>query len=180
MEREDKPPSLLMLVLAGGLLFGAWYVVLYPWIRYQFWQSDTFWLIETGRLILQKHCLPTHDPYSFTATAPHWMLYQWLTEVMFGLAHFADGLTGVALLGAGLMAILFCILMFQKMLRDGTNPIVGLAAITLAAYAYYPDLASLRPQLLSFVLFWLGCSDFMSPAASWSGQFYLELLDTWE
>jgi hypothetical protein len=155
MQEKEKPPSLLMIVFAGGLLFGAWFLVLYPWIRYQFWQSDTFWLIEVGRLILEKHSLPTHDIYSFTSTASQWIVYQWLGEVIFALAHAADGLAGVALLGGVLMAILLFVLMFRRMLKCGTNAIVGVAAIALTAYAYYPDFSSLRPQLFSFVLFWL-------------------------
>jgi hypothetical protein len=169
METE-KPPSLITKVLAGGLLFFVWFIVLFPWIRYQYWQSDTFWLIETGRLIIEKHALPTHDPYSFTTLASHWTVYQWLTEVIFGLAHAVNGLAGVALLGGLLMAILLFVLMFRRLIKIGVTPIVAAGAVTLCVYSYCPDFSSLRPQLISFVLFWLMmvvCAESKNGLAPW-------------
>jgi hypothetical protein len=154
-EKKEKPPSRLLLTLAGGLLFGAWYAFLQPWVRYLFWQSDTFWLIETGRLILAKQCLPAHDPYSFASSAPHWMHYQWLTEVIFAVANTIGGLTGVAVLGEAMLAILFCVLVLRRMILEGSSPIIAIGAIWLSAYSFYPDLCALRPQLFSFILFWL-------------------------
>jgi hypothetical protein len=166
-QREDRTPEKkssgrFMIILATGFLFSYWFAFLYPWIKYQFLQSDTFWLIEVGRLILEKHCLPVHDPYSYTTTAAHWIIYQWLTEVIFSLAHSMGGLTGVSIFGSALLAVLFCLFIFRRMLTDGTNAIVALAAILFAGYSFFPGLSSLRPQLFSFMLFWLlvvACAD---------------------
>jgi len=170
MVEENKPLGLRDTLPAAALLFFVWYLVLFPWIRYQFWQSDTWWLIETGRLILEKHCLPTHDPYSFTSVASHWTVYQWLTEVLFGFAHSLDGLAGVALLGGMLLAVLWFVLMYRRMVRTDTNPMVAAVALALCVYSYFPDFASLRPQLISFVLFWLVmviCADCKTGLAPW-------------
>jgi hypothetical protein len=153
--KGEKKKSQPIIVLAGVLLYGSWLAFLYPWIRFQFWQPDTFWLIETGRLILEKHCLPSHDTYSFTASAPQWLVYQWLTEILFSLANSLGGLAGVAVFGAVILAVLFCVLIFRKMINEGSNSIVSVVVIWLAAYAFFPYLSALRPQLLSFVLFWL-------------------------
>ncbi len=118
IDKADKTPSRPMMILAGGLLFGAWLNFLYPWVAYQFWQSDTFWLIEIGRLILEKHCLPAHDIYSYTSTASPWIVYQWLPEVIFSLANNIAGLIGVAIVGAQLLAILCCVLIFRRMIKE--------------------------------------------------------------
>ncbi len=155
VDAKEKQPGKPMIIAAAILLFGIWLTFLSPWVQFQFWQSDTFWLIETGRLILEKHCLPTHDIYSFTASAPHWTVYQWLAEVIFSLANDIGGLSGVSLVGEVLLAILFCVLMFREMLKNGISAVVTIGVIWLAAFSFFPDLSSLRPQLFSFLLFWL-------------------------
>jgi hypothetical protein len=155
VEKTEKPPGRLMIVLAVIVLFGAWLVFLHPLVKYQFWQSDTYWLIEVGRLILDKQCLPTQDPYSFTTTGHQWIIYQWLSEVILALANKVGGLTGVAVFGEVLLAVLFCFMIFRKMLSQGANAIVAVVVIWMGAYGFYADIASLRPQLFSFVLFWL-------------------------
>ena len=170
VETQDKPSNKIMIMVAAILLFAVWYKFLSPWVQFQFWQSDTFWLIETGRLILEKHCLPTHDIYSFTASAPHWVVYQWLAEVIFSLANDVGGLTGISLVGEVLLAVLFCVLMFREMLKNGINAVVAVAVIWLSAYSFFPDLSSLRPQLFSFLLFWLlavVCADIKAGGPVW-------------
>lgn len=152
----ETPPGVAMKIISFALLFTAWTAVLFPLVRFHFWQPDTFWLIEVGRLIVEKHCLPANDIYSFTASAHHWLVYQWLTEVLFSTANAFGGLTGVAFLGEALLAVLLCILIFGKMLAQGTNSLVAIASIWLISTAFFPYIAALRPQLISFVLF--GCS----------------------
>lgn len=120
----------------------------------QFSQSDTFWLIEVGRRILEQQAVPATDPYSFTTQA-HWTVYQWLSEVIFAAANAMAGLTGVAVVGAAVLAMLFCVLIFRRLLSGGANVFTSALVIFLAVYSVYPDIAALRPQLFSYVLFWL-------------------------
>jgi hypothetical protein len=150
-QKAEAATMLLPAIVLGIALIA----FLNPWIKYQYWQSDTFWLIETGRLILQQHALPTHDPYSYTSSAPHWFIYQWLTEVIFALFDKVGGLAGLALFGGLVFAALFCILIFRSQLRDGVNSVIAAATIFFCSYAFYPAFSSLRPQLFSYVLFWL-------------------------
>jgi hypothetical protein len=169
-EKKDKPPSRLLKVFAGGVLLFTWLSFLQPFVRYQFWQSDTFWLIETGRLIMQKQVLPSHDPYSFASSAPHWIQYQWLTEVIFAIANAVGGLTAVAFFGAVFLSGLFCVLIYRKMISDGINAMIAVVVIWSAAFSFFPDLSSLRPQLFSFLFFWLTaviCSDCKANMERW-------------
>ncbi len=151
----ETPANTAMTAAACVLLLAAWVAVLLPLVRFHFWQPDTFWLIEVGRLILETHSIPTHDVYSFTSSAQHWTVYQWLTEVIFSSANSLGGLSAVAALGETLLAVLFCVLIFRKMLGQGTNALVAMASIWLTTSAFFPYLAALRPQLISFLLFWL-------------------------
>jgi len=169
-ENKDKPPKRIMVVLAGGYLLSTWFAFLFPFLKYQFWQSDTFWLIETGRLIMQRQALPAHDPYSFASSAPHWIQYQWLTEVIFAMANAIGGLQAVAFLGAVMLSGLFCILILRKMIKLNINAMVSVSVIWSAAFCFFPDLSSLRPQLFSFVFFWFVmviCADCKANMERW-------------
>lgn len=154
-EKQEKNDSPKSLILAALLLGCIWTAFINPWIQYQYWQSDTFWLIETGRLILQTHSLPLHDTYSYTASSTYWLLYQWLPEVIFAVMDRIGGLAGLAVFGGVLFAILFCVLIFRHMVRREINPILAAAIIIFCAYSFYPAFSSLRPQLFSFIFFWL-------------------------
>jgi len=179
IDSQTRRAGASMLVWAVAVLISAWTVLLLPMLKFQFWQPDTFWLIEVGRLILATHALPVHDPYSFTASAPHWYVYQWLTEVIFSVANSLGGLTGVAIFGEALLAFLFCILIFRRMLKENTNPLIAIALVCTTAWSFYPYIAALRPQLISFVLFWLlvmVCADCKKPAGEGSPRPILKAL----
>lgn len=151
----EKRPELIPRRLAYPMTFLAlvfsWLAILWPVPKGLFWQSDTFWLIEVGRNILQSHRLPQVDPYSFTSQKDLWIVYQWLTEVAFAMANSQLALLGVALLGAVVLAYLLCVLIFRRMLKVGSNPFAAFITILLVFHSTHPEISSIRPQLFSFV-----------------------------
>ena len=136
--------------LAFAILLIACLAILWTLPKGLFKESDTFWLIEIGGNILQHRALPNVDTYSFASSPSHWILYQWLSEVIFALAH-TFGLLGVSILGELLLALLLCVLLLRQTIKQGANSIVALFIIIIVTHATFPDIASLRPQLFSFV-----------------------------
>jgi len=179
---KTEAPGRPLIAFAGLILLVNWLYFLFPFVRFQFWQSDTFWLIEIGRRIIETHSLPTHDLYSYTATSPHWTVYQWLTEVLFSMANDIYGLTGVAIFGEIVLAILFCVLMVRRFLKQGIIPAAAIVSAWASAYSFFPDLTALRPQLISFVLFWClsavcnDCKQKMSPAQAIKLTFFIAVV----
>src|SRR5512132_2056262 len=56
---------------------------------------DTYSHIALGRWILEHHAVPTTDPFSATLRGTHWIAFEWLSQVVFAIAHAAAGWTGV-------------------------------------------------------------------------------------
>ena len=78
-------------LLFAGFLVGVWVagVALHD--------PDTCWLLALGREIVQTHAIPAHDPFSWTfaaqeANGQRFILYQWLSEVVFYLGKKGDSL----------------------------------------------------------------------------------------
>jgi hypothetical protein len=74
--------------------------------RKLFRDSDTGWHIRTGERILMTHALPRNDPYSFSRPGASWVVWEWGSDVLMGLAHRIDGLRGVTAMFA--LAIATC------------------------------------------------------------------------
>ncbi len=140
------------------VLLIAWLIVLWPLPKGLFKESDTFWLIEVGSNILRHLSLPIIDqdldPYSFAALKSPWTAYQWLSEVVMSLANYF-GLIGSSILGAVTLGLLLCVLIFRRMLKVGVNAFVALVTIAIVLHSTFPDIATLRPQLFSFVFLFL-------------------------
>jgi hypothetical protein len=143
---------------AVTVLLIAWPAILWPVPKGLFKESDTFWLIEVGSNMLHHFFFPSIgpavDPYSFAALSSPWIIYQWLSEVMMAIANFF-GLLGVSILGTVTLGVLLCVLIFRRMLKLGVNAIVSLVVIGIAFHSTFPDIATLRPQLFSFVFLFL-------------------------
>ncbi|HEY9792776.1 MAG TPA: hypothetical protein V6D22_20410 [Candidatus Obscuribacterales bacterium] len=142
--------------MATALLLAlAWLVVILPMPKGVFWQSDTFWLIEIGRNILQHHRLPTVDIYSANSLNSPWMVYQWLSEVIFALAHNGLALKGVEIVVVVTLTYLLSVLMFRYMITEGCNPIASFVTTVIVFHATHPEISSARPQLFSYVCLFL-------------------------
>ncbi len=93
------------LAAAGSLAALFYCVFLFQGYQKLFRDSDTGWHIRTGEAILVTHALPYADSYSFTLTGSPWFAWEWGSDVLMAGAHRALGLTGVAILYSGAIAI---------------------------------------------------------------------------
>jgi hypothetical protein len=95
-----KAPTLAVLVgllfVLGGLLTG-----LQP-------LNDNSFLthLATGRLIVDLHHIPHHDPYTFTAAGEPWVVQSWLASLVYGLVDRWWGGEGLLVLMGALAATL--------------------------------------------------------------------------
>jgi hypothetical protein len=96
--------------------------------------GDTGWHIRAGEYILNHGQVPHTDLFSFTRPGAPWCAWEWLSDVLFALAHRAAGLKGVVLLAGAAIAATLTVL-FRHMLARGSDFFVALAACLLAAGA---------------------------------------------
>lgn len=93
------------LALIGGGLTFFFVILLFDGGRKLFRDSDTGWHIRNGEAILRSGALPWTDPYSWSMPGGEWFAWEWAADVLMGLAHRQDGLTGVAFLYTALIAV---------------------------------------------------------------------------
>lgn len=108
---------------------------------------DTWWHAKVGQAILATGHLPTHDIYSYTVHGHPWIAYEWLGEVLMGLAaHW--GVSGLLALMGGLSALLVVLMYIYGTVCTGN------VKASFAACAILLPLTSVfftaRPQLLGY------------------------------
>jgi len=92
--------------------------------------GDSGWHILVGESLLETGQLPTTDPFSFTMEGVRWFAWEWLADLALGAAHRLNGLEGVALLAAFVIAATAALLLrFQLWL--GVNLFLAVAATML-------------------------------------------------
>ena len=114
------------------------------------YDSDTWWHLATGRLILEQKAIPQVDPFSWTAAGEAWQLNGWLSDVFLAVLERIGGLPLVALLRPTFM-VLIGIVVFVLSRRSGAGSWAAVAAASLAVFFAEPFIVE-RPQLFSFVL----------------------------
>lgn len=136
-------------LLFCGFLVGVWVagVALHD--------PDTCWLLALGRYIVQNHQLPTTDPFSWTfaaqaAQGQHFILYQWLSEVLFYLATLPAGLVTLLLLCAVTISTAFLSIPMSFVVRREA-PFVKSALVVILGMlsASFHTLA--RPEIFSYL-----------------------------
>ncbi len=70
------------------------------WAPQVFNDSDTFWHVAAGRLMIARHAVLATDPFSYTFAGRPWMTHEWLSEVLLAGAFNLAGWGGVALVTA--------------------------------------------------------------------------------
>jgi hypothetical protein len=65
-------------------------------------QSDTWWQLRSGELIMRTGSVWTVDPFSSTARGAPWPNHEWLAQVIFYATYMLAGLKGLVLLCAGI------------------------------------------------------------------------------
>jgi hypothetical protein len=114
------------------------------------------WHIRTGQLILATHAIPRVDPFSSAIPAVSsivparpWFAWEWLYDVLVGWLESAAGLNGVVLFTALIIAGVFS-WTFPLLLRRGTNVLVALVLVLLAASASMIHFLA-RPHVVSWL-----------------------------
>src|SRR5262245_47371751 len=91
---------------------------------------DTYSHIALGRWILEHGTVPTTDTFSATLRGTHWVAFEWLSQVVFAIAHAAAGWTGVIAVTAVAMATALGLL--SQFLQREWQPVAVLVAVLCA------------------------------------------------
>jgi hypothetical protein len=110
-------------------------------------QSDTWWLLRTGELILRTGHIPTTDIYSSTVRGGYWPNHEWLAEVLFYACYALGGLPVLFLACAALTTAAWYGL---ARLSEGPSRVRAIAL--LIGVAGQALIWSVRPHLFSLAL----------------------------
>jgi hypothetical protein len=125
-----------------------------------FHDPDTCWLLALGRYIFTHHGLPQTDPYSFTFALLHgkpFVMYQWLTELLFYLAYKICGLSAVLALTALVLVNAFISVPLSICMRIATPRLWAVFVVVLSVLSASWHFL-VRPEIFSYLLMsiWLG------------------------
>jgi hypothetical protein len=142
--RLRQPPSLAGVVGSVVVLAGL-FIGLSPLDDNSF-----FTHLATGRLILDGHSVPTHDPYSFTAAGHDWVVQSWLASVLYAAAERVAGSAGVVLL-VGLTAMALAAIVWT--LTRPADTVTGRIAVGAVVIAVGAGSWVERPLLFGLLAF---------------------------
>jgi hypothetical protein len=123
--------------------------------------SDTYWHLQTGKYLLERHQLPIPDPFSFTTNLgkplpgeetvrAYNLTFEWLAQIMIYMAYAVGGFGGLVLWRTTLMTA-FCGLAGLWAWRRSQDFYRSLAAAFVTAFvASYFN--SDRPYQITYVL----------------------------
>ena len=112
-------------------------------------ESDTFWEIRTGQLIVHTGRIPAADTFSWWAHGRPWTPNSWAFDLLLAIGYRAGGLPGVALIGgAFVMAAGGTVLLLARRL-GATAPVAG--SLVVAGAVGGIAWLSVRPQLVDYI-----------------------------
>ena len=112
-------------------------------------ESDTFWEIRIGQLILHTGRIPVADSFSWWARGRPWTPNSWAFDLLLAIGYRAGGLPGVALIGgAFVMAAGGAVLLLARRL-GATAPVAG--PLVIAGSVGSIAWLSVRPQLVDYI-----------------------------
>ena len=112
---------------------------------------DLAYQLRAGAQMLDGHGIPALDTWTFTAAGAPWVDQQWGAQLALAAVYRMAGWTGLVVLRAGLVAVIFACL-FKIGQRRGIGVRVA-ALLTLAAFLVAAPALALRPQLIGMALF---------------------------
>lgn len=151
------------LTTPGGLFLAAVLLLSVIPITSAVRDPDFWWHLRTGQLIADRGGLLGTDPFTYTVSDHHWVMHEWLTEVLFAALHHAGGLALIVLtLSAVTFAGIVCLALRAHLpipafvpgetgagRRIGPVPIgVGLLLAVIAGYPIWGP----RAQMETFAL----------------------------
>lgn len=109
-----------------------------------------FWHVVVGDRILSQRALIHSDPFSFTFAGQPWIAQQWLAECLMSVIHFCAGLTGLVLVSATMIAVMFG--GAAGRFRTNGLHILPTLVFVLVATAAVAGHAHARPHLVTMLL----------------------------
>jgi len=116
----------------------------------QQWDTDIFWALKSGELIVNSLSVPDADPFSYTFGGKPWVDFTWGFQAIAYLSYaFLGGWAGLALLQAAVVFFTFVFLYVTLgALLPGRNWLR--ASILVAVYAASHGRLFIRPHLFEF------------------------------
>lgn len=111
---------------------------------------DYYWHLETGRLIFEQRALPSKDVFAYTYAGQHWVMHEWLFQLILFAVHAQFGAFGVKLLCAAVTTAILGIVYSTAQQLSGRHAVA--AAITVALIVQLSLFILPRPQIMSFLL----------------------------
>jgi hypothetical protein len=112
-------------------------------------ETDLFFNLGLGDLILAHHAVPRTNLLSFTCPETRDLNLAWLFQIILALAYRAGGIAGTVLLKTAFVLATWALL-FRVAMRRGAHPAAAAAALALAAWAAEPRFVE-RPHLVTFL-----------------------------
>jgi hypothetical protein len=112
-------------------------------------ETDLFFNLRLGDLILRHHAVPRTNLLSFTYPDARDLNLAWLFQIVLALAYRAGGIAGTVLLKTTFVLATWALL-YRVALRRGAHPAAAAAALALAAWAAEPRFVE-RPHLCTFL-----------------------------
>ncbi len=107
---------------------------------------DTYLHITAGKWMLANWALPTSDPFSHSMPGAHWIVHEWLSELLLGATFGLGGWHGVVLLTAGCFGLSIGLLA-QYLIERG-EAMTSLVVAICAGALLEPHLMA-RPHILA-------------------------------
>lgn len=115
--------------------------------------TDTWWHLATGELIIEQGSLPGSDPFSWTAAGKPWVLQAWGSDVIFAVVNDLAGAGGLIVLQGILIGA--AMLLMAGVLRRSARDELVVAAVLLGTVIATSLVWTVRPHLFT-VLFFAG------------------------
>jgi tetratricopeptide (TPR) repeat protein len=112
-------------------------------------ETDLFFNLRLGEIILSTGHVPTENLLSFTYPAATDINLAWLFQIVLALAHRAAGIPGTVLLKTGFVLGTWAVL-FRVAVRRGAHPALAALGLALAAWSAEPRFVE-RPHLVTFL-----------------------------
>ena len=112
-------------------------------------ETDLFFNLRLGEIVLGAHRVPTENLLSFTHPGAVDINMAWLFQIILALAHRAGGIPGTVLLKTGFVVATWAIL-YRVALRRGAHPALAALALALSAWSAEPRFVE-RPHLVTFL-----------------------------
>ncbi len=120
---------------------------------------DIYMHIAAGRYMIFHHSLPSQDPFSYSLAGAHWVVHEWLAELISAVVYNWAGWSGMAALGA--LCLSFSLTMMTRRLLRHFDPLPALILIFGSFMLMEPHLL-VRAHLLSLPLMVIWCVELIA------------------